>query len=789
MDFLHFGLLPYFLPLAAIPIILHLLTLHRLKTVELSTFRYLFDSYVQQRRRMKFLEWLIAALRTAFLLLLIFAISRPVVKHWSALFGGGGTGRDVVLLIDGSASMNAVTDGMTSLDRAKQAANTVVDRLRVDDRVTVLRVGAKPEEVCNRFSSDAEAIHSEIDTLQATPSRANLFAAFSHLFGTEGRKLNSPTLYLFSDLQTSGWREFTDAEADSLIPPDTEMIVVNVGSNQEVINAAVVGESPEEQQAITGLPIKLRPRVVNHSETESQDIPVSIFIDEKEIARKTISLKPGESGEAEVIYTPTEDGVVRGRFEIPSDRFTADDQFMFTLSVAPQVRTILVNGNPAAQPLDNEGLYLRTAIIATEPNLDVDEPAAEGQAEPDPMLTAERRFVRSLAVEDIPQANVNAEVLRDADVVILANCGSLNAAQFTLLRDFVSGGGGLLVFPGQLVKPDLYNTQFFPSPEVPDEEFVAAKLTAADGNPNDASAFKQFGAIDFAHPIFSVFAGSEQRYLTKISVYQRFPVELPEDRGNTWPLVEFEDGSPAVLESTYGNGRVVISAFPLNTKWTNLPMKPEFVPLVLRMISHVKRLNDVNGPSVVPADGVAEFVVSQQWAPASGKVTDISGRVTPVAFQRSNSRLVGAFERTIEQGYYTLEVKGGRAEQPHKGEVSFAVNLAPGESDFSRLTGPQLSDMLPAVKVTTVDASAEAQQAYGSIGDEREIWRPLILLTFIIIGVEFLLSTLGGHLSGDEGAPTTGQRIRDIAGGRLVGQMTGAGFQEETEANEPANTN
>ena len=66
MSFLHFGLLPYFLPLAAIPILLHLLTLHRLKTVELSTFRFLFDSYVQQRRRMKFLEALIAFLRTAF---------------------------------------------------------------------------------------------------------------------------------------------------------------------------------------------------------------------------------------------------------------------------------------------------------------------------------------------------------------------------------------------------------------------------------------------------------------------------------------------------------------------------------------------------------------------------------------------------------------------------------------------------------------------------------------------------------------------------------------------------
>ena len=66
----------YFLPLAAIPIALHLFTLHRLRTVELSTFRFLFDSYVQQRRRMKFLEALLAVLRTAFLALLVMVVMK-----------------------------------------------------------------------------------------------------------------------------------------------------------------------------------------------------------------------------------------------------------------------------------------------------------------------------------------------------------------------------------------------------------------------------------------------------------------------------------------------------------------------------------------------------------------------------------------------------------------------------------------------------------------------------------------------------------------------------------------
>ncbi len=778
MDFLHFGLLPYFLPLAAIPLILHLLTLHRLKTVELSTFRFLFDSYVQQRRRMKFLEALIALLRTLFLLFLVISIARPVVKHWDTLFGGSGGGRDVVLLFDISASMGTVTDGISSIGRAKQTAIEIVDRLSSDDRVTVLQVASKPKEVCNRFSSDAEAIRSEIEGLDVVPSRANLFAAFSHLFGTESTKLTNPLVYLFSDMQSSGWSEFEDGQSSGLVPEGTKLIVVNVGSNQEVSNRAIIGGAPAEQRAIVGLPITLRPRVANYSVSESQDVSVSIFIDEKEIARENLSLKPGETAEAEVIYTPNQPGVHRGRYEIASDRFTEDDTFLFSLDVAPQVEVLLVNGHPAAEPLDNEGLYLRTAMTSADTQPGEDDPADGDDADTD--FEVDRQFVRSLDVRDIPEGNLNAETLREAHVVILANCGTLKPDQMNLLCDFVYGGGGLLIFPGDKVNPDVYNKQFFPATSRPDEQLVAAQLGPAEGDLENAGDFQQLGAIDFAHPVFSVFGDSDERYLTKVNVFRRFALKLPEERGNTWPLAELSNGSPALLESRFGEGRVLLSAFPFSAKWTNLPLKPEFVPLVLRMVGHVKRAADLEGPSVVPADGSAEFIVSQSWAPASAKVTDIAGRVTPIALERSNSRLMGAFDRTTEKGFYTVEVNGGHTEQPKKGYLSFAVNLAAGESNFETLTEPQISEFIPGANLTTVDASAEAQQLYGNIGNEREIWRPLILLLFVIIGIEFLLSTLGGQISDGE-QPTTSERIRNVTLGRWVGRMTGAGMKQEVE--------
>ena len=153
MEFLNFSLL-WFLPLASVPILLHLLTLHRLRTVELSTFRFLFDSYVQQRRRMRLLEWLIAALRTLFLLFLIFAISRPLMsEHWQALFGSGsdGSGREVVMLVDCSASMNAATGGERAIVRAKKAA-----LIRGDFEALVELSKSRSSSYSNDCDSDSE---------------------------------------------------------------------------------------------------------------------------------------------------------------------------------------------------------------------------------------------------------------------------------------------------------------------------------------------------------------------------------------------------------------------------------------------------------------------------------------------------------------------------------------------------------------------------------------------------------------------------------------------------------
>jgi hypothetical protein len=773
MSFLHPALL-WLLPLAVVPILLHLLTLHRLKTVELSTFRFLFDSYVQQRRRMQFLEALLAALRTLFLLFLVLLICRPAIKHWNELFHVG-SGREVVLLVDCSASMNARTGGVTALDRAKSAALAIVDRLGADDRLTLVRVTAKPEEMFSRFTHDAGALREKIAGLKASPSRANAFAALTQVFTPEAERRSNSSVYLLTDCQANGWREVRDQGVSRLIPEGTDFIVVNVGSQEPIPNLAVAGTAPRRNRVIAGLPIVLQPRVANYSKTETADVNLSVLIDEKEIARTTLTLQPGEIGTRKIVYTPTAPGNLRGRFEITgrsADKFPDDNSFLFTLRVEPRVKVLLVNGNPSGDPFDNEGLYIRTALTVPSEQ--------SGDDKMRQALRVSKEALRALDVQEIPEGNLNQVTLQDTSVVILSNCGGLDGQRFTWLREFVAAGGGLLIFPGDRVNPDVYNSQFFTNPGPQKEQLTAARLGRPEGELDKAETLERLAVIDFAHPVLSVFDDPDAHYFKTVHVARRFPLVLPEKREETWTLAEFSRGLPALVESRFQDGRVLLAAFPANAKWTNLPMKPEFVPLILRMVSYVQHRPPLEVPSVVPPDASAEVSVAEAWAPASGKVIDAAGRTTPLSFERSASRLLGAFERTAERGYYAVEVTGSKPQQAKGTAAAFAVNLAPEESEFETVSEGQLRELLPTTKLTVVDASAEQQQLFGVIGHEREVWRPLIFFLFAIIAVEFTLATLGGQRREGEESHSVAERIWSFNPGAWVGRMTGARSGETT---------
>ena len=562
-----------------------------------------------------------------------------------------------------------------------------------------------------------------------------------------------PRVYLVTDCQAGSWRELSQQTIEHLLPEKAELIVVNVASQNEIANVGIVGNPPPRERAVVGLPLRLVAHVTNYSKSQPADVTLSLLIDDKEVARAPLAMKAGQTVEHEFSYVPSEAGVLRGRFEITHDRFPDDDRYLFVLSVAPQIKVLLVNGNPTADPFENEALYLRTALSSTASR---DKPAAvaEGQSAHaccGESLACRRRGGQHQGASAIASGGRDQRAGRESRIASRGERGhpgelrALHAQQFAWLQSYVREGGGLIIFPGARVNPDSYNSQFFLIPGPTKQKFVAATLGAAQGDVEKFDDFRRLELIDYTHPVLRVFDDPKARYFATANFYRRYAITPDASPDAVWPLAGYSAKEPALVESRFGDGLVLLAAFPATGQWSSLPLKPEFVPLLLRMVNRVERRAELDAPSVTPPDGAAEITVAAAWNPVTAVVTDPAGHSGDVAFQPVGTRLVGGFERTTLAGYYGVEVQGGKPGQVKNGKSAFAVNLAPEESRLAAAGEDDIRRWLPGVSLKVVDASAEAQQQFGSVGEGTEIWRYLLALTFAVIGIEFFLSTLSGR--------------------------------------------
>jgi hypothetical protein len=115
----------------------------------------------------KLRRWLSLALQLLLIALLALALGDP--RPNSAL----GSGRNLVLLIDTSASMQATDEKPTRLEAAKVAARKLVRGLGGSDRALVVAMGAAPVPL-STMSDDAGDLLGAIDRARAADTRADL---------------------------------------------------------------------------------------------------------------------------------------------------------------------------------------------------------------------------------------------------------------------------------------------------------------------------------------------------------------------------------------------------------------------------------------------------------------------------------------------------------------------------------------------------------------------------------------------------------------------------------------
>src|SRR5476649_1281872 len=147
----------FFIGLAAIavPVLIHLIQRERKESVQFPSLMFIRKIPYQSVQRRKIHNWLLLLLRAAAMALLVAAFSRPFFTGDATKVSAAASGaREVVILLDHSASMGYGDHW----DKARAAANKVVDSLGGGDRATLVLFASGEEEAVR-----ATADHGQLE--------------------------------------------------------------------------------------------------------------------------------------------------------------------------------------------------------------------------------------------------------------------------------------------------------------------------------------------------------------------------------------------------------------------------------------------------------------------------------------------------------------------------------------------------------------------------------------------------------------------------------------------------
>ena len=143
LAFLH-PLLLWALPLAAVPVIIHILNRRRFKKVPWAAMEFLLKAMKRNRKRLRLEQWLVLLLRVLAVLLLIALVSRPQL-------GGGallGARTHHVVILDDSASMTQRSGSSDLFEKAQDKVRQLAEDLaqRRDGDIFSIALTSTPDE-------------------------------------------------------------------------------------------------------------------------------------------------------------------------------------------------------------------------------------------------------------------------------------------------------------------------------------------------------------------------------------------------------------------------------------------------------------------------------------------------------------------------------------------------------------------------------------------------------------------------------------------------------------------
>ena len=417
----------------------------------------------------------------------------------------------------------------------------------------------------------------------------------------------------------------------------------------------------------------------------------------------------------------------------------ADDHRTVAVRAIKEVKVLLVDGDPGNEPRDSEVFFLQNALVPVPPD------------------AAAEYFIKTaiLTAPELSQARLDGY-----DTVMLANVADFSEATVRAIEGYLRRGGGLVVFPGDRVNANFYNEQLFKRLKMLPAEFGAAR-----GQASQEDKFVTFQERDYEHPIVEIWndpgsgkvasarffkflelkpgpmenegvgkrAGEESTHSPTPSLPRSRSPEAS-DAGPPRIVLKYSDGTPAVMERTWGLGRVVQFSSTADTAWNDLPVRLAWVPLLHRTLGHIVQRQD-EGLNIQVGEKFVRRVAVEYL---DKDATFFKPRQTDVVRELSRVELVQGWP-TVQFGQTDLAGVYDATLGDPPIHIKFAAQSDPGESSLDELSPAQLATLRDVANVVTWGPNLSLRGLVEKGRTGLEFWLPIAIFCLLLAGVETFL--------------------------------------------------
>jgi hypothetical protein len=667
---------------ALVPILIHLWSRRRFREESWAAMEFLLAAMRKNARRIQLEQWLLLAVRTAILALLALALADPQLALLSGWVGPSSGQTHVVLVIDGSYSMDYRKEGKSRFDAAKDLARQLVTDGKQGDGYTLVLMGQPPRVVISQPAFAAEDVLEEIEALRLPSAGASLPATLAEVetllrqAAERERRLSRKRVVFFTDLQQQTWSEVHSQDCGERLARLAQLAslaLVDLGESG-ASNLAVARLESSQPLVTTRAEVTLSAEIQSFAREDLPRQAVELLVDGQRIADERVDLSAGGRASVSATHrfdTPGEHVV---EVRLAEDSLPLDNRRWLSVPTREAIRVLLVGGRPA------ETQHLALAL------------------NPQPQRGA-------IDVTQAPESALVETDLASFDCLMLANVGRFSREEGAVLKTYLQRGGGLVFFLGDQVQPESYNQQLAASG--PAERVLPARL----GEISQEAQYR-LNPLDYQHPIAAPFRGHEASGLLTTPVWKYIRL-APFPEANV--ALAFDSGDALLVEQRIGRGRSILFATAASpdsldrstsppTPWTAISSWPSFPPLVHEMLN-LAISGRTEGRNVPVGDDLSGTVPGgMSEARLTVERPDGTSEEVPLAIDGADARWT--YADTATSGIYT--VSGGDFRQ------RYAANINPRESDLSRIDADDLPSQFSSDLHVADDLPASLAQGGGT---------------------------------------------------------------------------